>query len=128
MDKEKDLVELAMKWLNDSPFSVKKNCVLEGKSGEDYNIDFMLESTIKKETDEGLSKLAIKVVDQNRSLGTNVINKFENISKDLNVKTLIISNKFSVQAKHLAQRTDIMIMERDELEFMSKGHLPDSEL
>lgn len=123
MDKEKDLVELAMKWLNDSPFSVKKNCVLEGKSGEDYNIDFILESTIKKETDEGLSKLAIKVVDQNRSLGTNVINKFENISKDLNVKTLIISNKFSVQAKHLAQRTDIMIMERDELEFMSKGHL-----
>lgn len=125
MDKEKDLVELAMKWLSDSPFSVKKNCVLEGKSGEDYNIDFMLESTLKKETDEGLSKLAIKVVDQNRSLGTNVINKFENISKDLNVKTLIISNKFSVQAKHLAQRTDIMIMERDELEFMSKGHLTD---
>ena len=123
MDKDNELMNLALKWLAESPFAVKKNCVLEGKSGEDYKIDFMLESNLKKETDEGLSKLAIKVVDQNRSLGTNVINKFENISKDLNVKTLIISNKFSVQAKHLAQRTDVMIMERDELEFMSKGKL-----
>ncbi len=123
MENEKNLAELAMNWLNNSPFAVKKNCILEGKSGEDYTIDFMLESNIKKDTDDGLTKLAIKVVDQNRSLGTNVINKFENISKDLNVKTLIISNKFSVQAKHLAQRTDVMIMERAELEFMSKGRL-----
>ena len=123
MNNEKNLVDLALKWLNESPFSVKKNCVLEGKSGEDYKIDFILESDLKKGIDDSPSRLAIKVVDQNRSLGTNVINKFENISKDLNVKTLIISNKFSVQAKHLAQRTDVMIMERDELEFMSKDRL-----
>ena len=123
MDNEKKLADLALKWLNESPFSVKKNCVLEGKSGEDYKIDFILESDLKKGIDDSPSKLAIKVVDQNRSLGTNVINKFENISKDLNLKTLIISNKFSVQAKHLAQRTDVMIMERDELEFMSKDRL-----
>ena len=123
MNNEKNLVDLALKWLNESPFSVKKNCVLEGKSGEDYKIDFILESDLKKGIDDSPSRLAIKVVDQNRSLGTNVINKFENISKDLNLKTLIISNKFSVQAKHLAQRTDVMIMERDELEFMSKDRL-----
>ncbi len=123
MTDEKDLTELAMRWLNESPFMVKKNCILEGKSGEDYKIDFMVESKLKKENEEGPSKLAVKIVDQNRSLGTNIINKFENISKDLNVKTLIISNKFSVQAKHLAQRTDVMIMEREELEFISKDHL-----
>ena len=123
MNNEKNLVDLALKWLNESPFSVKKNCVWEGKSGEDYKIDFILESDLKKGIDDSPSRLAIKVVDQNRSLGTNVINKFENISKDLNLKTLIISNKFSVQAKHLAQRTDVMIMERDELEFMSKDRL-----
>jgi hypothetical protein len=119
MSNEKNLADLALKWLNESsPFAVKKNCLLEGKSGEDYKIDFMLESKNDKH-ETGPSKLAIKIVDQNRSLGTNVINKFENISKDLNVKTLIISNKFSIQAKHLAQRTDIMIMERDELESMA---------
>ena len=127
MENEKkvdDLAGLALKWLNDSPFSIKKNCVLEGKSGEDYKIDFMIESKIKNELNAEIpSKLAIKVVDQNRSLGTNIINKFETISRDLNIKTLIISNKFSVQAKHLAQRTDVMIMERDELEFMSKREL-----
>lgn len=119
MDNEKKLVDMAIKWLNESPFSVKKNCVLEGKSGEDYDIDFMLETKLKTD-DIGPSKLAVKIVDQNRSLGTNIINKFEGISKDLNLKTLIISNKFSVQAKHLAQRTDVMILERDELEFMSR--------
>lgn len=123
MTDEKNLVDLAMKWLNESPFMVKKNCILEGKSGEDYKIDFMLETSLKKENEDSPSKLAIKVVDQNRSLGTNIINKFENISKDLNVKTLIISNKFSVQAKHLAQRTDVMIMERDELEYISKSRI-----
>ena len=122
MNNEKNLADLALKWLNETPFAIKKNCVMEGKSGEDYKIDFMIESKLNSEkTDNNSpSRLAIKVVDQNRSLGTNVINKFENISKDLNVKTLIISNKFSVQAKHLAQRTDIMLMERSELEFMSK--------
>ena len=62
------------------------------------------------------SKLVIKVADQRRTIGTNLINKMEQISKDLGYKTLLISNKFSMQAKHLAQRTDIMIMERDELE------------
>lgn len=123
MSNDNNLTNLALKWLNESPFLVKKNCILEGKSGEDYKIDFMVESGLKKETEDEPSKLAVKIVDQNRSLGTNIINKFENISKDLNVKTLIISNKFSVQAKHLAQRTDVMIMEREELEFISKDHL-----
>ena len=80
MTDEKNLVDLAMKWLNESPFMVKKNCILEGKSGEDYKIDFMLETSLKKENEDSPSKLAIKVVDQNRSLGTNIINKFDNIS------------------------------------------------
>ena len=66
MENEKKLADLAMKWLKDTPFSVKKNCVLEGKSGEDYNIDFMLESKLKNETNDlSPSKLAIKIVDQN---------------------------------------------------------------
>lgn len=124
MNDEKKLVDLALQWLNETPFAIKKNCILEGKSGEDYKIDFMLESKQNSSMKENNpSKLAIKIVDQNRSLGTNVINKFENISRDLNLKTLVISNKFSVQAKHLAQRTDVMIMEREELEFMSKREL-----
>ena len=120
---DKDLANLALKWLNETPFNIKKNCILEGKSGEDYKIDFMLESKNISPTKEVTpSKLLVKVVDQNRSLGTNVINKMEYLSKDLNVKTLIISNKFSVQAKHLAQRTDVMIMEREDLELISKAN------
>ena len=110
MDKVQDdkaLADLALTWLNNSPFTIKKDILLEGRSGEDYKMDFMLENE--------KSKLAIKIADQRRTIGTNIINKMEQISKDLGYKTLLISNKFSIQAKHLAQRTDIMIMERDEL-------------
>lgn len=116
MDKNQDnkaLSDLALNWLANSPFLVKTNCLLEGRSGEDYKIDFMIEN-------DNASKLVIKVADQGRTIGTNVINKMEKISKDLGFKTLLITNKVSVQAKHLAKRTDIMIMERDELETVLK--------
>jgi hypothetical protein len=111
MNKDQDtkaLTDLALHWLNNSPFIIKKDCLLEGRSGEDYKMDFILEND--------KSKLVVKIADQKRTIGTNLINKMEKISKDLGYKTLLISNRFSMQAKHLAQRTDIMIMERDELE------------
>ncbi|MFV2015937.1 MAG: restriction endonuclease, partial [Candidatus Heimdallarchaeota archaeon] len=105
---DQELKALALNWLNNTPFTIKKNCLLEGRSGDDHQIDFLMENA--------KSKLVIKVADQRRTVGTNLINKMEKLSKDLGYKTLVISNKFSMQAKHLAQRTDIMIMERDELE------------
>lgn len=111
----KALADLAINWLNNSPFTVKKNCLLEGRSGEDYNIDFMIENKVQ-------SKLAIKVADQRRTIGTNLINKMEKLSKDLGYKTLLISNKFSMQAKHLAQRTDIMLLERETLETLETDY------
>ena len=106
-----DLKQLALEWLKKSEFEVKTNSILEGRSGEDYKIDLLVSNR-----ENQLGRLAIKIADIKKSAGTDVISKIERTQKDLSTKTLLISNKFSVQAKHLANRANVMLMDRNELE------------
>lgn len=113
-DNNSDLRELAIKWLNRPSFEMKHDLILEGRSGEEYKMDMMIEPKIISKTDE--DKLLVSIADIKKSAGTDIIRKIELVRQDLQLKTLLISNKFSVQARSLAKRSDVLLISRSELE------------
>lgn len=113
-----NLRDLALKWLNKPNFLIKQNQILEGRSGEEYNLDFVVfpNSPEKFEHADNQEKLVVTVADLRKSAGTDVIRKIDLTRQDLRLKMLLISNKFSVQARSLASRADVLLMSRSELE------------
>ena len=111
-----NLRELALKWLNKPNFIIKQNQMLEGRSGEEYNLDFVVFPNSTKKFDHNQEKLIVTVADLRKSAGTDVIRKIDLTRQDLRLKILLISNKFSVQARSLARRADVLLMSRSELE------------
>jgi hypothetical protein len=105
------LRSLALKWLKQPHFNVKENLTLEGRSGDEYKMDFVVNAN-------NSNNLVVKIADLKKSAGTDVIGKIEKIQNDLKQKTLLVSNKFSVQAKQLAQRAEVLLIDRTELEIL----------
>ena len=107
------LRELTQEFLNQPHFELKENLVLEGISGLEHSVDFFVSTN---EVDGQPARMLVKVLDFKKPAGTDVVNKFEKISKDCSAMGLIVSNKFSAQAVSLAARTDsLLLLSRTEL-------------
>ena len=110
------LKDLALSFLNKPEFVIKENVVIEGVSGMEYNVDFVVIDPKSNQEDPKTSKMFVKVLDFKKPAGTDVIGKFEKACKDCKAMGLIISNNFSVQAVSLASRAEsVMLMSKNEL-------------
>lgn len=109
-----NLQSLALRWLEQPDrFIVKKNQRMEGRSGEEYLLDLVVQPIGSQDLED---QLLVKIADMRKSCGTDQVAKQERASKDLQTKMLLISNKFSAQARHLAHRAELLVMDRDEIE------------
>lgn len=109
------LQQLALEFLEKKNFIIEKDKTLIGLTGEEYEVSFHIMGKLGSE--EKFST-AIIVLDYGKSIGTDVINKYDRITKDLRMsinKLILVSNDFSVPAKNMAEKANLFLLSRGEL-------------
>ena len=109
------LQQLALEFLEKKNFLIEKDKELTGISGQDHILSFYISGKIGSQ-----EKFAsgIVILDYGKSIGTDVINKYDRISKDLKMsvnKLILVSNDFSVPAKNMAEKANLFLLSRGEL-------------
>ena len=108
------LKNLTDAFLAKSNFEIEFNTILEGKSGQEYEVDYYIRA---QDSNDVPSRMYVKIFDFKKPAGVDVINKCEKASKDCEAMGLLVSNKFSSQAISLASKTDyLLLLSRNELE------------
>ena len=109
------LQRLALEFLENKNLIIEKDKILNGVSGKDFIIAFLIQG--KSSSNDRLST-AVIVLDYAKSIGTDVINKYGHIYKDLSHiinKLVIIGNEFSIPARSIAEKTGLLLLSRGEL-------------
>ncbi|MFQ5976743.1 MAG: restriction endonuclease [Candidatus Heimdallarchaeota archaeon] len=110
------LRDLARRFFEWKGFSVRESVPVEGDH-EDYEFDFLI-SNKEKATLGDRTPVGVLMKDWARVCGVNVIIRCETIMNDVrNVvpQGLVVSNQFSVAARELAQKANILLLSRGEL-------------
>ncbi len=109
------LQQLALEFLEKKNFLIEKDKELIGVSGQEHKLSFYISGKIGSQ-DKFAS--GIVILDYGKSIGTDVINKYDRISKDLKMsvnKLILVSNDFSVPAKNMAEKANLFLLSRGEL-------------
>jgi hypothetical protein len=109
------LQQLALEFLEKKNFLIEKDKTLVGLTGQDYKVSFHI---MGKMGSEERFSTAIVVLDYGKSIGTDVINKYDRVCKDLKMsinKLILVSNDFSVPAKNMAEKANLFLLSRGEL-------------
>lgn len=109
------LQRLALEFLENKNLIIEKEKVLNGISGQSYKVAFHIQG--KSSSNMRLST-AVVVLDYGKSIGTDIINKYDHIKQDLSHiinKLVIIGNEFSTPARSIAEKSGLLLLSRGEL-------------
>ena len=112
---DQNLKTLALSFLTQKNFTIEKNKKLTGNSGQEYVTSFHIQG---REGSKDQLSTVIVILDYAKSIGTDVIYKYDRMSKDLSDKVnkiVLIGNDFSVPARNMAEKASIFLLSRGEL-------------
>ncbi len=104
------LNELAAEYFRKKGYKIEQNITLEGASGILHRFDLLITKINERRL--------VQILDWKRTVGVNVVINLDKASEDVNLKKppFIISEKFSSHAKSYANRKNIILLAKRELD------------
>ncbi|MFX0163304.1 MAG: restriction endonuclease [Candidatus Hodarchaeota archaeon] len=117
--KKASLEGISRKFFQIKGFTTREKVRLRGKSGQNHEFNMLLSQSRDKEKNaESLGDIGYGVLikDWKRSIGVNVIIKFDQMIEDAGLEGgIIVGNDFSANAQNFAKKSGIVSYSRGEL-------------
>ena len=117
--KKASLEGISRKFFQIKGFTTREQVRLRGKSGQNHDFNMLLsQSGDKEKNSENLEDIGYGVLikDWKRSIGVNVIIKFDQMIEDSGLEGgIIVGNDFSANAQNFAKKCGIVSYSRGEL-------------
>ena len=117
--KKASLEGISRKFFQIKGFSIREKVRLRGKSGQNHDFHMLLSQREDKERNAGNPEdigYGVLIKDWKRSIGVNVIIKFDQMIEESGLEGgIIVGNDFSANAQNFAKKCGIVSYSRGEL-------------